>query len=74
MKKITQNIMYNGDQPSQQKTCTGNTSFTTGNGNSMIEFAFVIAASMRIMAETDKNNRLRCRQSYKDARTVDCFA
>lgn len=66
--------MYNGDRPSRENHCAGNTSFTTGNGNSMIEFAFVVAASMRIMAEADKNNRLRCRPSYKDARAADCFA
>jgi len=65
---------YNGNQPYQKKPCTGNVSFTTGNGSAMIEFAFVIAASMRIMAEEDKHNRLRCRQPYKEARTADCFA
>jgi hypothetical protein len=57
MKQHPTSGFYNGHLPVQQKPCTGNVAFSTGGSGAMIEYAFVIAASMRIMADTDE-----CRQ------------
>jgi len=75
MKNDQQPISGNSNQLLRQKPCTGNIAFGTGGGGgSMIEFAFVIAASMRIMADTDETYRLPQQPSNKEARPVACFA
>lgn len=72
--KNNQHRIYNGHPPVQPPPCRGSVSFDAAGDVPMIEFAFVIAASMRIMAETDQLNRLRGQQQKKEAETAPCFA
>jgi hypothetical protein len=74
MKNKQPDIFHNGHQPLQQRPCTGNIAFSTGGGGAMIEFAFIIAASMRIMAEGDEGNRQPRPSCKKEPEAAGCFA
>ncbi|MBS1566614.1 MAG: hypothetical protein JST39_19680 [Bacteroidetes bacterium] len=65
--------IHNGGRHTPSVSCNGSVSFTPAGSSAMIEFASVIAAGFRLIAQADKDNRLRERLSKKDAETRCCF-